>query len=306
MPGGILGGALKGIPRSPPSRRPRRRAKPSLRANSASTEHQLPPAPTTLARAGPGGEMVSRVQAKFVKQGVRESGPITRCADEDAAPVLGDSSPPQTAHRLLMVGKGGGGDSMTSIDRNSITSRILSLQTHRSLLYHLATFLDEEGTTLVALVPPALDPLDQCILERGMSALPRQRMARALYLHQHLLRHRRLREILIEIVIDGFPGLRPCLHGTTRHVWQNPVLEPLHDERGFAQLPCDGGVPAIAGERRRAVEAAVWLAAGRAPLAPHGLMLHGLCPDLLLSAFDVLAVARLRRRLRRGHPPEVV
>src|SRR5215204_1525579 len=120
MPGGILGGALKGIPRSPPSRRPRRRAKPSLRANSASTEHQLPPAPTTLARAGPGGEMVSRVQAKFVKQGVRESGPITRCADEDAAPVLGESSPPQRAHRLLMVGKGGGGDSMTSIDRNSI------------------------------------------------------------------------------------------------------------------------------------------------------------------------------------------
>src|SRR5215204_2437995 len=121
MPGGILGGALKGIPRSPPSCRPRRRAKPSLRANSASTEHQLPPAPTTLARAGPGGEMVSRVQAKFVKQGVRESGPITRCADEDAAPVLGESSPPQRAHRLLMVGKGGGGDSMTSIDRNSIT-----------------------------------------------------------------------------------------------------------------------------------------------------------------------------------------
>ena len=40
--------------------RPRRRAEPSLRANSLSTEHQLPEAPTTLARAGPGGEMVSQ------------------------------------------------------------------------------------------------------------------------------------------------------------------------------------------------------------------------------------------------------
>src|SRR5687768_6889548 len=85
------------------SSRPRRRAKPSLRANSASREHQLPEAPTTLAGTGPGGEMVSRVQAKFVEQGVRERGPNTRCADEDAAPVLGDSLPPQTAHRLLVV-----------------------------------------------------------------------------------------------------------------------------------------------------------------------------------------------------------
>jgi hypothetical protein len=69
---------------------------------SASREHQLPPAPTTLAGTGAGGEMVSRVQAKFVEQGVRERGPNTRCADEDAWPVLGDSLPPQTAHRLLM------------------------------------------------------------------------------------------------------------------------------------------------------------------------------------------------------------
>src|SRR5215203_1871887 len=88
-------------------RRPRRRPQPSLRANSASTEHQLPQAPTTLAGARPGGEMVSRVQAKFVQQVVRERGPNTRCAERDAAPVLGDSFPPQTAHRLLMVGKGG-------------------------------------------------------------------------------------------------------------------------------------------------------------------------------------------------------
>jgi hypothetical protein len=68
--------------------------------------------------------MVSRVQAKFVEQGVLERAPNTRCAEEDAVPVLGDSSPPQRAHRLLMVGKGGGGDSMTSIDRNGITGRL--------------------------------------------------------------------------------------------------------------------------------------------------------------------------------------
>src|SRR5215204_4995829 len=166
MPGGILGGALKGIPRSPPSRRPRRRAKPSLRANSASTEHQLPPAPTTLARAGPGGEMVSRVQAKFVKQGVRESGPITRCADEDAAPVLGDSSPPQTAHRLLMVGKGGGGDSMTSIDRNSIScftyGKTVRIAQQQSACWRMRSVGDLRRRWSEPLVRPEL--LGRCVL----------------------------------------------------------------------------------------------------------------------------------------------
>ena len=62
--------------------------------------------------------MVSGVQAKLVEQGVRERGPNTRCADQDAAPVLGETFPPQTAHRLRMVGKCGGRGSMTSIDRN--------------------------------------------------------------------------------------------------------------------------------------------------------------------------------------------
>ena len=56
------------------------------------------------------------VQAKFVEQGFRERGPNTRCAEQDAAPILGESFPPQAAHRLHMVGKGGGGGSMTSID----------------------------------------------------------------------------------------------------------------------------------------------------------------------------------------------
>src|SRR5215212_2179151 len=101
------------IPRSAPSRRPRRRAKPSLRANSVSREHQLPPTPTTLAGARPGGEMVSRVQAKFVEQGVRERGPNTRGGGGDAAAVLGEAFAPQSARGLLMVGKGGGGGYMT-------------------------------------------------------------------------------------------------------------------------------------------------------------------------------------------------
>ena len=56
---------------------------------SASTEHQLPPSPTMLARAGPCGEMVSRVQAKFVQQGVRERGPNnTRWAERALSETL--------------------------------------------------------------------------------------------------------------------------------------------------------------------------------------------------------------------------
>src|SRR5918998_774244 len=156
---------------------------------------------------------------------------------------------------------------------------------------------DGEGTVRMAFVGPALDPLDQRCLERVMgrpatrpgAALPRQCVARAPYLHQNLVRHRRRREILIESIINGFPGPLPC--------WQDPVFEPLHDERGFAQLPRDGLVPAVAGERWRAVEAAggtgtrPWR---RAPIAPHGLVLHSLVPDLLLSAFDDTAAASLR------------
>src|SRR5215210_1819669 len=64
--------------------------------------------------------MVPRVQATVVEQDVRERGPDPRSADEDAAPLLGRAHPPQTAHRLLVVDRGGGGGTMTSIDRNGI------------------------------------------------------------------------------------------------------------------------------------------------------------------------------------------
>src|SRR5215210_4614537 len=65
--------------------------------------------------------MVPRVQATVVEQDVRERGPDPRSADEDAAPLLGRAHPPQTAHRLLVVDRGGGGGTMTSIDRNGIS-----------------------------------------------------------------------------------------------------------------------------------------------------------------------------------------
>ena len=115
---------------------------------SASREHQLPEAPTTLAGAGPGGEMVSRVQAKFVKQDVRERGPNRRCAERDAAPVLGDSFPAQAAHRLLMVAKGGGGSSMTSIDRNGIRSSPQEIATRHTKIVHM-----EDATSTSWLLP---------------------------------------------------------------------------------------------------------------------------------------------------------
>src|SRR5829696_5917885 len=77
---------------------------------------------------------------------------------------------------------------------------------HATLVDDHATLVDDEGTAILAFELPALDPLDQRCLERGMGAspgvgaLPHQRMARALYLHQYLLRHllRRESESLIE------------------------------------------------------------------------------------------------------------
>ena len=66
-------------------------------------------------------EVVSGVQAKVVEPDVRERRPNARGPDTDAAPLLGEARAPQAAHRLLVVGKGGGGGTMTSIDRNGIT-----------------------------------------------------------------------------------------------------------------------------------------------------------------------------------------
>src|SRR5215217_7229262 len=99
-----------------------------------------------------------------------------------------------------------------------------------------ATLVDDERTAIVALELAVLDPIDQRCLERGMGAspgggaLPHQHVARALYLHQHLLRHllrRERRQSLIESIIDGTPGPWSGLPGE-RPCWQDPVVETLH------------------------------------------------------------------------------
>src|SRR3954463_14309887 len=63
--------------------------------------------------------MVPGVQAEAVQQDVRERRSNARGAHPDAGALLGRPRAPQTAHRLLLVG-GGGGDVMTSIARNGI------------------------------------------------------------------------------------------------------------------------------------------------------------------------------------------
>src|SRR4051812_7079321 len=65
--------------------------------------------------------MVPGVQAEAVQQDVRERRSNARGAHPDAGALLGRPRAPQTAHRLLLVG-GGGGDVMTSIARNGITT----------------------------------------------------------------------------------------------------------------------------------------------------------------------------------------
>jgi hypothetical protein len=72
-------------------------------------------------------EMVSGVQAKLVQQDVRERRSNTRGAHPYSYALLGRARTSQTAHRLLMVGKGGAGGSMTSIDRNGISSTCVTL-----------------------------------------------------------------------------------------------------------------------------------------------------------------------------------
>src|SRR3954447_2182199 len=73
------------------------------------------------------------------QQGVRERGPNTRCAEEDAAPVLGDTFPSQTAHRLRMVGTGGGGGYMTSITGPVLETKGCLLPRPGSCLFSSAT-----------------------------------------------------------------------------------------------------------------------------------------------------------------------
>src|SRR5215210_8774942 len=117
----VCGRTLEEVPRSSPSRRVLWRAKPSLRANGVSGEHQLSQASTPLAGARPGGEMVSRVQAKLVQQDIRERRPNARGAHPDACALLGRARTPQTAHRIPLVG-GSSGGVVTSISRNGISA----------------------------------------------------------------------------------------------------------------------------------------------------------------------------------------
>src|SRR5919112_243196 len=119
MPRDVLRGTLQGLPRSAPAHRARRRPQPPLLSDHPSREHKPPYAPTLLARAGPGGEVVPRVQAKAVEQDLRDGRPTARGAHPDACALLGESPPPKTAHQLLLVGRSRG-SVMTSTARNGI------------------------------------------------------------------------------------------------------------------------------------------------------------------------------------------
>src|SRR5215210_8514912 len=121
MPRDVLRGTLQDLPRSAPAHRARRRPQPPLRADYPSREHKPPYAPTLLARAGPGGEVVPRVQAKAVEQDLRDGRPTARGAHPDACALLGKPHPPQTAHQLLLVGRSRG-SIMTSTARNGMSA----------------------------------------------------------------------------------------------------------------------------------------------------------------------------------------
>src|SRR5215216_628120 len=182
-----------------------------------------------------------------------------------------------------------------------------------------ATLVDDEGTVLGVVEFLVRDPFFQRCLERRMraspgggpvvgrrprggratlpgAALPQQCVARALYLHQHLVRRLLRRESRIESIIHGASGPRPC--------WHNRVLETLNDQRGFAQPPRDLAGPSVAGERRRTVEAGREVGVISSPPAPQGFLLQGLAPDPLLSAWDDMAGAsRFATQRLPLHPP---
>src|SRR3954468_19561359 len=66
--------------------------------------------------------MVSGVQAKVLQQDIRERRSNARGAHSDACALLERPRAPQTAHRIPLVG-GGGGGVMTPIARNGIRAR---------------------------------------------------------------------------------------------------------------------------------------------------------------------------------------
>ena len=68
------------------------------------------------------GEVVPRVQAKVVKQDLRDGRRAARGAYPDACALLGEPRPPQTPHRLLLVDRSRGGV-VTLIARNGIIVR---------------------------------------------------------------------------------------------------------------------------------------------------------------------------------------
>src|SRR3954451_24258875 len=120
MPGDIPRRTIEELPRPSPAHRARRCPQPSLREDRQSGECQPPDASTLLPGARPGGEVVRGVQAKVVQQDIRERRSNARGAHPDAYALLGRSRAPQTAHRLLLVGRGGG-NIVTSITRNGIS-----------------------------------------------------------------------------------------------------------------------------------------------------------------------------------------
>src|SRR5215217_2427923 len=124
MPADIPQRALEGLPRKPPASSARRRSEPPLREDRPSGEREPPRAAGLLPGAGPGGEVVPGVQKKVVQHDVRERRSNARGAHPDAFALLERPRAPQTAHRIPLVG-GGGGGIVTSIARNGIRRGIL-------------------------------------------------------------------------------------------------------------------------------------------------------------------------------------
>src|SRR5215203_3083421 len=120
MPADIPRRALEGLPRRAPAGSAGRRPQPPLREDRPSGEREPPRVAGLLPGAGPGGEVVPGVQTKVVQQDLRERRPNARGAHPDAFALLERPRAPQTAHRIPLVG-GGGGGIVTSIARNGIS-----------------------------------------------------------------------------------------------------------------------------------------------------------------------------------------